>query len=241
MDLLISQAIWWAPVVLLALALQLLGRGPIRWRYLAFAVIAFAIYSAAVFWLPAVEGFPHVEGAQYNWSGKIAAIITTLVMMLVARRALPDVTRATLGLTLRQNKGSLLPAAIATAAMVALVIVLQMLAADGPSYDTETLLYQAIIPGIDEELLFRGLLLALLAGAFAQTARQWLWAGIAVTVVFAFGHAFFYAGGGSQFDPVALAYVGILGALMMYIRLRTGSILIPILAHNLTNVVNRFF
>lgn len=239
MDLLVSQALWWVPVLLLLGALQFTGKGTVSWGWVGLSIIVFAIYSAAVFWLPLAPGFPQVEGAQYNWSGKIAAIATTLAMMAVALKVSPAITRETLGLTLRQEKGSLVPAFVATAAMVALVVLLQQLGGDSDPPTTETLLYQAIIPGIDEELLFRGLLLALIATALAGLRRPWLWAGVAVTIVFAFGHSFFWSADGSQFDPVALAYVAILGALMMFIRLRTGSILLPIVAHNLTNVASQ--
>jgi membrane protease YdiL (CAAX protease family) len=124
--------------------------------------------------------------------------------------------------------------------MVAFVAFLQLVfAQDGSNADAETLAYQAIIPGIDEELIFRGLLLALLAGALREFERGWMWAGIAVTIIFAFGHSIFWTPDGPFFDPVTLFYVTVLGALMMYIRLGTGSILLPILAHNITNVVNQ--
>ncbi len=239
MDLFISMAIWWAPVVVLAGILQAMGRGAVGWLWLAAAVAAFALYSVAIFYAPLIPGFPRIEGAQYNWTGKAAAIATTLAMMLVAMRASPAITRETLGLTLRQNAGSLRPALLATAAMIAIVVTLQLIGGDGQPPDAETLAYQAIVPGIDEELIFRGLLLALVATALAKWQHGWRWAGVFVTVIFAFGHSFFYMSEGSQFDPVALVVTGVLGGLMMFIRLRTGSIAIPILAHNLTNVANQ--
>ena len=239
MDLIISFAIWWAPVLALLIFLQLSGKGAVAWPWVGAAMAAFAAYSAAVFLLPQFGWFPHIPGSPYNWTGKIAAILCTLAMILAATRASPVMTNEALGLTLRQNAGSVRPALLATAAMVATVVALQLLAADGPQADLETLAYQATIPGIDEELLFRGLLLALLATAIGQMRHQWHWAGILVTMLFALGHSFFYSAQGSQFDPIALAYTAVLGGLMMFIRLRTGSILLPLIAHNLTNVVNK--
>ncbi len=238
MDLFISMAIWWTPMAAIMLLLQAMGKGPIAWRWLGAAIVAFAIYSMAVFFLPRIDGVP-VLGEQYNWSGKIAAILTTIAMMLVAKRISPFFSNANLGLTLKQNEGSIVPALIATGSMLAIVVTLQLVAGNNPPPDTETLLYQGIVPGLDEELLFRGLLLALLAAALAEIKNSWRWAGILVTLLFAFGHSFFYQANGSQFDPIALGFTGVLGGIMMFIRLRTGSILIPILAHNLTNVVNK--
>lgn len=239
MNLLISMAIWWMPVLLLLAGLQVSGKGKVDWRWIGAAIVVFATYSFVVFYAPSIPGFPSIEGSRYNWTGKAASIISTLIMILIATRTTNFVTRESLGLTLKQNRASLRPALVATAAMLALVVVLQLLAADGAQTDFDTLAYQATMPGLDEELIFRGLLLALVAGALSDWKHTWRWAGIAVTIVFAFGHAYFYKPEGSQFDPIALGYVSILGALMMFIRLRTGSILIPILAHNLTNVVNK--
>ncbi len=239
MDLVISQAVWWAPVAILAGMLAIVKRQAVGWHWLAAAITVFAIYCAAVFWLPEIDGFPTIEGAQFNWTGKLCAIAATIIMSLLALLAFKPITRETLGLTLAQREGSLLPAAIATLAMIALVVVLQMLGGDGARPTVEALAFQATIPGIDEEVLFRGLLLGLLALGFARFERKMLWAGIAATIVFTLGHSFFWTQAGSQFDPVALVYVAILGSLLMFIRLRTGSILLPIIAHNLTNVASQ--
>ena len=239
MDLIVSQAIWWSPALLLVSGLSLARGERVEWTWLAGAVVVLFVYSAAVFWLPKVDGFPEIAGAQYNWTGKIAAIVTTLVMIAMLLKSASPVTRETLGLTLRQREGSLRPAAIATAVMIAFVVLLQTLGGDGNPPSTETLIYQATIPGLDEEPLFRGLLFALLLAALAQWKRPALWAGIAVTIVFTLGHSLFWSAAGTSFDPVALVYVGVLGALLMYIRIRTGSLLIPVLAHNLTNVASQ--
>ncbi|WP_209349439.1 CPBP family intramembrane glutamic endopeptidase [Pontixanthobacter sp. CEM42] len=239
MDLFISMPIWWGPVVGLLMVLQFIGKDTIDWRWIGGAVAAFSVYSMVVFWAPPLEGIALLENTQYNWTGKIAAIITTILMILVLKRATGWLTNERLGLTLKQNEGSIGPALIATGAMVALVTTLQLLFGNNEPPSTETLLYQATIPGIDEELLFRGLLLALVAAALENVKHGWRWAGVAVTIIFAFGHSFFFSTDGSQFDLVALIFTGILGALMMYIRLRTGSIALPLVAHNLTNVVNK--
>ena len=239
MGLLISQAVWWLPALAIIGIYAMARKYPVDWRFIAAAIGIFAIYSAAVFWLPQVPFFPQLDGSSHNWTGKIAAIAITLVMIAVTLRTSPSVTRRSLGLTLVQEEGSLKPALLATLAMIAFVVSLQAIGGDGKAPSTETLLYQALIPGIDEELLFRGLLFGLVAAALAKSGRPALLAGIAVTIVFALGHSFFWSADGPSFDPVALVYVGVLGSLLMFIRIRTGSLLIPVLAHNLTNVANQ--
>ena len=130
--------------------------------------------------------------------------------------------------------------------MIAFIIGLQMLANDGATLDSETLIYQATVPGIDEELMFRGLLL--LGLSMAVTGRTWNlwgapvgWAAILVTLFFALGHSIMVTDGQLQTSLIALIYTAILGWALIWIRLRTGSILLPIIAHNATNFVGQFF
>lgn len=239
MELLISQAAWWLPTLVLALALQLFAKPSPHWSMLAGAFAIFAIYSGIVFWLPSVHGFPVIEGAEYNWTGKVAAIVTTAILLAIALKALPSLTAQDFGLTLEQREGSLRPSVIACAAMVGFVVLLQSLGGDGAAPSAETLAYQAIIPGIDEELMFRGALLGFLAAAFAPFEKRMIWAAIATTLIFTMSHSFVWTPGGATFDPVAFVYVAVLGGLLVFIRLRTGSVVLPILAHNLTNVANQ--
>ena len=80
MDALISQAVWWLPVILLALVAWMRSGAMPDWKWLAAAIGIFAVYTAAVLWLPLIDGFPTIEGAQFNWTGKIAAIAATIAM-----------------------------------------------------------------------------------------------------------------------------------------------------------------
>jgi membrane protease YdiL (CAAX protease family) len=95
----------------------------------------------------------------------------------------------------------------------------------------ETWLYQATLPGLMEEAVFRGVLLALLDRAFA--ARRSLagvsvgWGGVVVTLVFVALHGW-----------SAGALLGVLPAALLYLwlRLHTGSLVAPVLVHNLWNL-----
>ena len=167
-------------------------------------------------------------------------------MVFATVRFSKNISLADAGLTFRQREGSVGPALIAIALMIAFIIGLQMLANDGATLDTETLIYQATIPGIDEELMFRGLLL--LGLSMAVTGKTWTlwgapvgWAAILVTTFFALGHSIIVSDGEIQMIWIAMIYTAILGWALMWIRLRTGSILLPIIAHNATNFVGQFF
>jgi membrane protease YdiL (CAAX protease family) len=95
----------------------------------------------------------------------------------------------------------------------------------------ETWLYQATLPGLVEEVLFRGVLLALLDRAFV-VRRVVLgasigWGGVVVTVVFVALHGL----------DVAVLF-GVLPAALLYLwlRARTGSLVLPVIVHNLWNL-----
>lgn len=241
-DILIMQGLWWAPVVVVLIGLVAMKRVTMHVGWLVGAIVAYALYTLVVLSAGGVEPFAGInEGMAFNWGGKIAGILTSLVLLVLAVRA-TGAKFADAGLTLKQREGSLVPAMIATVVMVGLMVVLQLLANDGAKDSAEAIAYQATMPGLDEELFFRGLLLFLLSSAVVSTRRKpdparFGWAAILATLLFTVGHSFFVANGEVSFDPVIFAYVAILGALLMYIRVRTGSLLIPVIAHNATNVV----
>ena len=241
-DILMMQGLWWAPLIVVLIALVAMKRVELHLGWLVGAIVAYTIYTLVVMKAPSIDAIASLnEGRSFNWGGKIAGVVASLVMLVVAVKA-GGAKLADAGLTLKQREGSLVPAIIATGAMVALMVVLQLFANDGAKDSAEALAFQATLPGLDEELFFRGLLLFLVMAAVVPLRRKpdparFGWAAILVTLLFTVGHSFFVSEGAVSFDPVIFAYVAILGGLLMYIRVRTGSILIPIIAHNLTNVV----
>jgi uncharacterized protein len=184
---------------------------------------------------------PVMSGLGFNWIGKALAVVATLLMMRAVRGASP----AEFGLTLRQREGSIGPAILATVALCAFSWTIQAVFSGGSSVTAERLLYQATMPGLDEELFFRGLLLAILFPAFrdrwnAAGARIG-GAGLAVTFLFAAGHGLRISGGTLHFSALVFAVVGVLGFGFLWLRQRSDSLVFPVLAHNLVNVGNTFF
>jgi membrane protease YdiL (CAAX protease family) len=100
-----------------------------------------------------------------------------------------------------------------------------------PGVSLETWLYQASVPGLVEESLFRGVLLALLDRAFSARCRfagaDFGYGALVVTALFGLLHGF-QLGTLLGVWPAALLY--------LWLRARTGSLLVPVLAHNLWNL-----
>ncbi len=243
----VSFVLWWLVIAALLVALKTFRLADISPVWLLAAFAAKLCYFVAIFLGAGLIPLEPVFGElQFNWSGKIVSVGATLVMvaalLIVSRRMTP----AALGLTLKQNEGSVVPALIATALMTAGLIGVQLLAGDGGDPSTERLLYQATMPGVDEELFFRGLFLALMVAAAPSRDYRLLGApinvgGLLVTLMFGLGHSLFWNGESLAFDPAIFIITGALGFGLLWIRMRTGSVVIAILAHNVINFAASFF
>ena len=110
-------------------------------------------------------------GSQWNWAGPLLALAGTvsLAWMLVRRAGMGW---AEMGFTWEQRSGSLRPALAATGLALLLNVVLSRVSSHTlQGVSLETWLYQASVPGLVEESLFRGVLLALLDRAFVARRR----------------------------------------------------------------------
>lgn len=173
----------------------------------------------------------------WNWPGKILA---TLMTAMIIWRAPVDPARD-LGLTLEQTPGSTGPVAIVFALYCALVwgIEFWLNGAAGLVVPSgETLAFQAVMPSLEEELLFRGLALFVLARAFASPLPSGVWFGpaaIALSLAFGLNHAVSYSGGW-HFNGMAFALTGLFGLTATWMRLKSGSLLFPFLLHSASNL-----
>ena len=94
----------------------------------------------------------------YGWSGKLSSIFFAVALLLLCRRLM---TREELGVVFRQNKGSLTPACFVILALGTWAAVVGIVSPKGKP-DIQTLLYLAIMLGLNEELVYRGYLLGTL-------------------------------------------------------------------------------
>lgn len=174
--------------------------------------------------------------SDWNWQGKLMALGLSLA---VAAFGIFGWRRS--GLTLQQQPGSLGPAAFAFAAY-ALFFLAIALAFDSGDASAETVAFQLTMPGIEEEIFYRGILLLALNEAFRGRIRllgiEWGWGALLSSLVFGLAHAFSYsAEEGFALDPIYLSLTAIPSLLAVWLRERTGSLLLPIGAHNLGNAL----
>jgi membrane protease YdiL (CAAX protease family) len=127
---------------------------------------------------------------------------------------------------------------------IILQIVVSLFWSGEPNYDLETLLYQATIPGFDEEPMFRGILLfcislAIISERYSLGGASINIAGLLLVVLFGLVHGVMFNGGEWHFSFPAILLTGGYGFILLWLRERTGSLVFPILAHNSVNFVGQ--
>src|SRR5690606_21080 len=170
-------------------------------------------------------------GGEWNWSGKIYSLLLSVVVVLGL-----GIKPEALGLTLSQRN--------LRASLIALFLFILWGLSLGllfkPSVPSvETFAFQASMPGIVEELVYRGIAPALLLGLIRgeEPSQRIPWAVIFITAV-AFGiwHGLSYSDAAFSFDPMSGLFPFIGSIAGGWLRFNSGSLLFPILAHSFANV-----
>ncbi len=103
-----------------------------------------------------------------------------------------------------------------------------------------SMLFMALVSGLDEEIVFRGLMPSLLRTHDKPQGKGRAANAILVfsipTIAFALMHAWRFQSGHFVFAWGTFAYIAIGACGLMYVRLRSGSLLNSVVLHNLTNV-----
>ncbi len=221
-----SWPVWLAAVVLVAPAARRAAARPWLVAFLAMLALALLLPGLSP-WLPRVI----ISNGRWAWVAPLLVLAGTLwVAWTLVRRA--GMSWQEMGLTWTQRAGSLGPAC----AVIGAVLLVNVGLSRASSYrltgvPIETWAYQATLPGLVEETLFRGVLLAMLDRAFTQ--RRVLfgaplgYGALVVTVVFGMLHGL-RPGTVLGVWPAALLY--------LWLRARTGSLVMPVLGHNLWNI-----
>lgn len=196
-------------------------------------LIAALVFFGDVILLSAPRVGPFVDLA-WNWQGKLLALAAALVLVAGWR----ELRWRDVGVT-RPGPGSWLPALAICAPVVALAVA----GGGGETRGslTEALLFQATMPGLEEELVFRGILWALVDRALPGRRTLWGapvgWALVVTTVLFGVVHGVVVDDQLTvTFQPALIVFTGVLGFAFGWLRARTGSILPAIVLHNVVNV-----
>jgi uncharacterized protein len=172
-----------------------------------------------------------VPGTDWNWVGKIFSLLLS-ALVIIALRLSPEAV----GLTLRQNDKKIGIAALVLFALWGTC--LGLLFKPGQA-DLETLAFQATMPGIAEELVYRGICPAILLGLIRHRAPESgiPWAVIlATSIVFGIWHGLGYSEGNFSFATMSALFPMVGSIAGGWLRFKTGSLLVPVLGHGIANV-----
>lgn len=178
---------------------------------------------------------PDWVGGDWNWTGKALALAGTLAVA-----SLPMFGWRRVGLTLAQRAGSLrsaIPVALLYCAFFRAIAL--VFPSDPPS--AEDVAFQLTMPGLEEEPFYRGILLFALDQAFRGRVRflgvDWGWGAVLSCFTFGLAHALSYSDGGFSFDPLTMALTAVPSFIAVWLRYRTGSLLLPVALHNFGNAI----
>lgn len=204
------------------------------WRPLVAFVVLFAL-DDLVLLLPPMGPF---EALQWNWQGKLLELIWVLALAALVR----GLSLRDIGATAPLRPGWRAPTLVVGAATLALPLAFVVALGARDQLTVEGWWFQATMPGLAEELVYRGVFLSLFDRAFG---RPWRiagadvgWGAIVVAVVFAAVHAINVDRSGALHVEPLFAVGPFIGSLLAgWARARLGSLVPLILIHNASNLV----
>ncbi|GAN91157.1 abortive infection bacteriophage protein [Gluconobacter frateurii M-2] len=225
-----------ALLLLVGSFLGLINRQKFVLHWLLMAALLVAVNDALLLRVYGI--IPHFLGGDWNWQGKIFALGATLAIA-----ALPNFGWGRSGLTFAQHRGSL--KAVFPILLLYFMFFLGMASIFPNDKSTgEEIAFQLTMPGIEEEPFYRGILLLAFDRAFTGRKRllgvEWGWGAILSSLQFGMAHAFGYSDHQFSFDPMTMMLTALPALLIVWVRLRTGSVLLPIIAHNFGNSIFLF-
>lgn len=229
-DAVISILAICAGLMLIGTLLGLIDRRNFSFRWLFIATLLVFLNDAALTRLYGL--LPAIPGSDYNWTGKLLALVVTLAVV-----SHPAFGWKRSGLTVahRGSWRSVLPVSLLLIALFTWLAI----SGDSGQVDSERLAFQLTLPGFEEEPFYRGILLLAFAEAFRGRVRalgiDWGWGALLSSVLFGLTHAFDVDDGTFSFDFMAFLLTGGPAIILVWLRERTGSLLLPVLLHNYAN------
>lgn len=181
-------------------------------------------------------------GLRFSWVGKILSLATSLTIVY----SVSNSDRQDIGFTTRTNtKNQIKSGILIFIGFLLFDFVFKMiLFPKGGSFDLETFAFQATMPGLTEELVFRGINLWLLDKVFPPKwtfkGVKFGWGFIIVTILFGLLHGVFLTTNHEfKFDLMTIVYLSLISSLSLGIlRKLSGSIIYSVLGHNTINIMN---
>jgi len=181
--------------------------------------------------------FRFIEG-NWNWSGKLLTIAGSFIFFFFFKKDFYPHHF----LTIKQEKKSLRKNAIIVI-IISLIAILEGYLFYNESWNFETILFQSTLPGIDEEIAYRGIMLGILSSILIDKIRIFkkitfnpsIWI---IGIIFGLIHALkLNSDWEVSFNTFYFVKTFILGTVWSWMVIKSKSILLPIVSHNLSNTL----
>nr|WP_281352386.1 CPBP family intramembrane glutamic endopeptidase [Phytoactinopolyspora alkaliphila] len=211
------------------------ARAPASQTWIAVAVVGYLILLTSV--SGRIRPLPVFESLEHHWQGKVLDLLWLAILFGILHRW----ARTEAGLRWRIEPGSARPAVILVAGVFVLFVGLTVLsvgadAGSAEAVSAERFAYNATIPNLTEEFIWRGAMLAVFARVFSAS-RTVLgapvgWGIVITSVIFGLGHTILIDLSGNWSVNVAGGiFATVMGLLLGWIWARTGSIWPAFLLH----------
>lgn len=220
-------------VVCLVLSLPALGKAARRGYAILSALFVFVLATSTDL-RRVIPAIPDIPG-RYNWTGKLLELLVSVIAISLLM-GIGGWKRQEFGIRFSFNPGTGRDVWRFLVPVLLLETVVLFLLIPGRVPTLENHFFQLSAPGVTEELAFRGVLMALLDRAF-QGRVQVLgadlgWSAIVTSLLFGLCHGLDVSARFTfsvDFGPMAIPLVG--GFVLAWCRARSGSVLLPIMAH----------
>jgi membrane protease YdiL (CAAX protease family) len=219
--------------VYLCIALLLFGTGSKheKIRYIPLLLLAgYFVSNQVLLNLPLYyPGFKFIASG-WNWSGKILAFVGSLVFYLLLRKRFGSYI-VFFNKPVAFHKFTIACGIVLLALVgIALVVTIE----NKPLFDS--IVFQSIAPGLEEELAFRGIITGLLIAA--RHNRKTETPIVISAVLFGLVHSLKIDDAfGFSFNYLYMANTFIIGWIYGYIASKSRSLVLPVILHNIYNVV----
>jgi uncharacterized protein len=205
-------------------------------KTLGFFVIIFIAHEVLVR-LPMHYTQLKIVNGQWNWTGKLFGIIFSILVYIGIRKRISPYGF----LKIKQRQQYFHKTIIATVLVTCTAFFSYF--DRSMTIDTETLLYQLTMPGLDEEIMFRGILLGLLLTCLKDSIKvgQYNFGSPSVLIIgliFGILHGLSFTNNfGFRFDYLYFLSTFLSGYIWGWTTLKSESILQSLVSHNVLNFV----
>lgn len=201
------------------------------------AFIVYFLLHNAILFLPIEFKYLQPFNSSWNWAGKIYSIFGSILFLCLYRKfELKDYF-----LTFKQDGIFLKKGILIIVIYITFEVVVMALLNYNNKWSLDTILFQLTMPGIDEEIAFRGIMLGLLTKVLSSKIEIFAKINInpvilITAILFGLSHSLFLS---DSFEITFHYYpffrTALIGYLYGWLTIKSGSILLALITHNLTN------